>query len=175
LANENDFTNSSCIRCFNVTYAVPDQHRGREVKFEIVSGREDHPGAWLAPWVIISSVFRAGGVRMKWTVVNCGNRCALSSEALAHVGSDNREIGFGVMTSADTRLVRYHDDRMSCRARRAGEIEDAGLESEVLDAVYKMAIDVYNAVAIEEERGSHLRSHGVQKVVPWGELQPVRG
>ncbi len=78
-----------------------------------------------------------------------------------HPVGEALEIGLGVVAAADARLVG-DDDRADSRGSAAvrAQLEDAGHELEILDAVDVVLLDVDDAVAVEEQRLAPACVHG---------------
>jgi len=148
-------TDACRTRRLEVGPPVAEHQRRGQVQAKAVGGAQDHAGPGLAAIAgqRVAGDHRIGQVR---AVFDGRQLHALLREAGAQRVVQALQRRFVVVAARDARLVRHHDQRIACRLQPTHRIDDAGHEDEVLPAMHVAAIDVDDAVAVEE-RGALAR------------------
>lgn len=151
-SEENAHPNAGCGARFHVAHFVADKGALGSIELKIRDRLQEHSRLRLAPRVI-AAILADAVERVMRAVVEPADGYALLGKSVAHP-SGQLLIGIFVeVAAADTGLVRGDNDRPShFVGPEAAELENARNEFELIRPMDIAAINIDDAIAVEEER-----------------------
>jgi hypothetical protein len=151
-SEENAHSNAGCGTRFHVAHFVADKGALGRIELKIRDRLQKHSRLGLAPRVI-AAILANAVERVIGAVIDPANGCALLRKSVAHP-SGQLLIGIFVeVATADTGLVRGDNNGSShFVGPEAAEFEDSRNKLELIGPMNVAAINVYDAISVEEER-----------------------
>lgn len=162
-------TDTGIVTGFDIGDMVADEHAASEIKIEVVRCLQQHARRGLAA-ITRTPVRRRSDVGVVRTIIDCIDACSLVCQQGMELGVNVMKTRLRQQSARDCRLICHHDQRDSRAVNLCDRRRDSGDEHDLIGPVEVIDHFDYDAIPINEYRGSLHSGRFVRHVI--GSVMP---